>query len=98
MTCKRLSCLIFGHNWLNDLVYRTYGTKLGSPSTGFQLFCTRSYNWVKVSRRVFDKFYDNQLSLIQREGMASAYESDDGQCDCQEGVIYCGEDENFGNY
>jgi hypothetical protein len=93
MTCRRLRCLIFGHNWLNDLVYRTYGTKLGSPSTGFQLFCTRSEAWVKVSRKAFNRFYD-EFAIEDRFNSSGCREE---ACDCQEGVYY-GEDEGFGNY
>lgn len=72
MTCKNLKCLLFGHKWIDELVFRAYSAKgyelnrdyrtseegVGAPSTGFQLFCMRSRKWTKVSRKKFDRFYE----------------------------------------
>jgi hypothetical protein len=102
MTCRKLNCLLFGHSWANDAIFRTYGTKMNftynygveTPSTGFQLFCMRSGKWVKVSRFVFNKFYDKQKQL---EPMVECVAPEDST-DLLEGRCYYGDVEDPDNY
>jgi hypothetical protein len=40
-------------------MYRVFGQNLGAPSTGFELLCIRSGEWVKVKRDVFNDYYND---------------------------------------
>lgn len=67
MTCKRLRCLLFGHPWRKACVVRLYGKSIQvfgpditTLTTGQQLFCTRSEEWVNVKHRTFENYYEKE--------------------------------------
>ena len=64
MTCKKLLCKLIGHQWNANCTYRNYGQRtieevIGFQlrTTGFQLRCRRSNNWVTVKQKIFEDYY-----------------------------------------
>jgi len=64
--CDKLICKLLGHKWSKVCAYRVYRQEFQVGKGVAQLYCERSGEWVDVSKKVFNKYYEDYCTVQEQ--------------------------------